>query len=175
MISNLPLTTGDMTWHHGVALQYSNGFPVYAQRLITYQGGYLFHICLAVLFALSGIPSALALQGLFFLSFIPVLAFYCSIKAWFNRDDEKKHASIATMLSILLGFGGLYVVFLKFTDPASSITQLLGIATSRTYDIYMRVLYLPDIVAPIWNVGLPAFFALLYFVKKGSSDVHFII
>jgi len=171
MINSLPLTTGDMTRHHGLALQYSNEFPVYGQKLITYRGGYLFHVYLAVLFALSGIPSALALQGLFLWSFMPILAFCCFIKAWFNGDDDEKHALIAIMLSILLGFGGLYALYLKFTDPAYGITQLLGITTSKTYDIYMRVLYLPDIVAPLWNVGLPTFFGLLFFVKKGVSNI----
>lgn len=171
MISNAPLTPGDMRAHYGTALEYSNGFPVYGGKLITYQGGYLFHIYLAVLFALSGIPSALAEQGLYILSLMPILAFYYSIKVWFNGTQGQKMASKAIMLSLLLGFGGLYALCLKFTNPAYGITQLLSSTTSKTYDVYMRVLYLPDIVAPFWNIGLPVFFMLIYFLRKEAFNL----
>ena len=60
-------------------------------------------------------------------------------------------------------------MYLRFADPTFNIVQLLSLATSKTYDIYMRVLYLPDIVAPLWVIGLPVFFVLLYFLKKNSS------
>lgn len=171
MINNTPLTSGDMRTHYGTGLEYSKSFPVYGGKLITYPGGYLFHIYLGVLFALSGIPSALAEQGLYILSFMPILAFYSSIKVWFNGNQGKKMASKATMLSVLLGLGGLYALCLKSTDPAYGIVQLLGSTTSKTYDIYLRVLYLPDIVAPMWNIGLPVFFILLCFLRKEASNL----
>ena len=142
--------------------------------MVTYGGGYLFAVYLDGLFALSGIPPALAEQGLYLLSFMPLLAFYSSIKAWFSErfgeNRDKRLPLIATSLSILLGFGGLFALYLKLANPAlQHLSQLLGIATSKTYDIYMRILYLPDIVAPLWNIGLPVFFMLLYFLKKDSS------
>jgi len=166
MINNLPLTPGDMSRHHGFALQFLDHFPVYGGKLLTGYPTYLFHIYLAMLFTLAGIPSPLAEQGLYVFSFVPILAFYSLVKNWFSEEDDKLPL-IAIMLSILLGFGGLYALYLKFTDATCyDITQLLGLTTSKTYDIYMRVLYLPDIVAPLWNVGLPTFFTLLLFVRK---------
>lgn len=173
MIYNAPLTPGDMRDHYGTALNFIKGFPVYGGKMVTYGGGYLFAVYLDGLFALSGIPPALAEQGLYLLSFMPLLAFYSSIKAWFSErfreSRDKRLPLIATSLSILLGFGGLYALYLKLADPALNIIPLLGIATSKTYDIYMRILYLPDIVAPLCNIGLPVFFMLLYFLKKDSS------
>ena len=174
MIYNAPLTAGDMRVHYGTALNFIKGFPVYGGKMVTYGGGYLFAVYLDGLFALSGIPPALAEQGLYLLSFMPLLAFYSSIKAWFSErfgeSHDKRLPLIATSLSILLGFGGLFALYLKLTNPAyNNITLLLGTATSKTYDISMRILYLPDIVAPLWNIGLPVFFMLLYFLKKNSS------
>jgi hypothetical protein len=172
MINNMPLTSGDMQRHYGNALEFSKGFPVYEGHIVTYLGGYLFSIYLGVLFALSGIPPALAAQGLYLLSFMPLLAFYSSIKAWFSENLDKRLPLIATMLSFLLGFGGLYALYLTFADyPYSTITQLLSTTTSKTCDVYMRILYLPDIVAPLWNIGLPVFFTLLYLLKTKRSTL----
>lgn len=175
MFYNAPLTPGDMQSSYGNALNFLRGFPVYGGKMVTYSGGYLFSVYIDGLFALSGIPPALAEQGLYLLSFMPLLAFYSSIKAWFNErfneSRDKRLPLIATSLSILLGFGGLYVLYLKLADPAFNIIQLSGTATSTTYDIYMRVLYLPDIVAPLWEIGLPVFFMLLYFLKKNNSTL----
>ena len=165
MINNLPLTSGDMLRHHGFALQFLKHFPVYGGKLTDYPA-YLFNIYLAMLFTLSGIPSPLTEQGLYVLNFIPLLAFYSLIKDWFSEEDSR-FPLIVVMLSTLLGFGGLYALYLKLIDVTyQDITQLLAITTSKTYDIYMRVLYLPDIVAPSWSIGLPTFFMLLLFTKK---------
>jgi len=169
MLSNMPLTSGDMRQHYGFALQFSQRFPIYAGKMIAYSGGYLFHVYLAVLFSLSGIPPALAEQGLYLTSFMLVLAFYSAMEAWFPERGEKTPI-VATFLSILLGFGGLYVLYLKYMQPASSITQLLNVATYKTYDIYMRILLLPDIVAPTWDIGLPVFLMLLYFLRKDTCS-----
>ncbi|MCK4434590.1 hypothetical protein KAU92_03790, partial [Candidatus Bathyarchaeota archaeon] len=170
MISNLPLTPGDMQRHHGLALQYFNCFPIHGGKLMP-PYPYLFHIYLAVLFSLAGIPSVLVEQGLFTLSFMPLLAFYCAIKTWFNKREDQKILSIAILLSILLGFGGLYAIYSRFANPAYDVLQLLANTTLKTYDIGMRCLYLPDIVAPVWNIGLPTFFALLYLLKKRVAKI----
>jgi len=170
MFCNLPLTPGDMQDHHGLAIQYLNGFPLHGEKLVP-SYPYLFHIILAVMFSLSGIPSALSEQGLFILSLMPVLTFYCAIKTWFNKKEDQKIPSTALLLSILLGFGGLYAIYSRFTNPAYDILQLLANTTIKTYDIGMRCLYIPDIVAPIWNIGLPTFFALLYFLKKDVTKI----
>ncbi|MEX0569185.1 MAG: hypothetical protein Q6363_008520, partial [Candidatus Njordarchaeota archaeon] len=170
MTSNFPLTPGDMQRHHGLALQFLNGFPLHGGKLVPAYP-YLFHIYLAVLFSLSGFPSALAEQSLFVLSFMPLLAFYSAVKVWFNEKEDQKIPLLAVLLSVLLGFGGLYAVYLRLTRPAYNILRLLRVTVSNTYDIYMRPIYLPDIVAPVFLIGLPTFFTLLYFLKKDVPDV----
>jgi len=165
MYHNFPLTPGDMWGHHGQAIQYSERLPVYE--------GYphLYHIYLGALFSISGIPLAITEQSLYILSFMPVLAFYSAVKTWFNGDEDKRIPTITLLLSALLGFGGIYALHLKLTDPTHSIIPLLRETTSKTYDVYMRFLYLPDIVAPIWNIGLPTFFSFLYFLKKNVDNI----
>jgi hypothetical protein len=163
MLETMPLRKGDMSMHHGLILQFVDRFP----RYITYP--YLFHVCMAVLLELSGIPLALAEQGLFFISFIPVLAFYSAVKLWFHREHGEV-SEVALFFSILLGFGGLYALCRKLLLPSSSMESLLRVTTSKTYDINMRFLYLPDNVAPIFLIGLPVFFALLYFLKKKNDN-----
>ncbi|MBN1245746.1 hypothetical protein JXA31_09165 [Candidatus Bathyarchaeota archaeon] len=172
MINNMPLTSGDMGRHYGTALDFSNGFPVYGEDLVIGTGGYLFEIYLNALFVLSGIPPAIAIQGLYILSFMPLLAFYSSIKVWLSKNSDRRLPLIVAVLSLLLGFGGLYALYLTLVNPTyTSIVQLLSTTTSKTYDISMRILYLPDIVAPLWQIGLPVLFALLYFLKKEAP--HF--
>jgi hypothetical protein len=165
MYYNFPLTPGDMMDHHGLAIQFLERLPVYEAY------PYLYPIYLAALFSLSGIPSAITEQSLYILSFMPVLAFYSVVKTWFNGDEDKRIPTVTLILSILLGFGGIYALHLKLTDPTFSLISLLRETTSKTYDIYMRFLYLPDIVAPIWNIGLPTFFSLLYFLKKSVNNI----
>jgi len=165
MYYNLPLTPGDMWGHHALAIQYLDQFPVYRNLLIPGYP-YLYHIYLATVFSLSGIPSAITEQALCVLSFIPVLAFYSVVKAWFKEKTDKNIPIMATFLSTLLGFGSLYATYLKLTEPTSNIQHLLTVATSKTYDIYMRAIFLPSIVAPIVTVGLPAFLMLLFLLRK---------
>ncbi len=171
MVNNLPITPGDMRDHYGITLNLSKGFPIYGGEMIAYSGGYLFHLYLSVLFTLSGIPSALAEQGLYILSFMPLLAFYSTLRAWFNAASEKKLVLTGTFLSLLLGFGGLYALYLGLVHSSFSLSQLLSTATANTYDIGMRILYLPDAVAPIWSIGLPILFTLLLFLKEESSKL----
>lgn len=170
MVSNLPITPGDMRLHHGFALDLSDGFPVYGDILVTYSGGYLFHLYLNGLGSLSGVPLALSIHGLYFLSFIPVLAFYSLVKVWLKNCFGKRLIFTSTFMSILLGFGGLYLCSQLFWN-SNSLSTLLPVVTQRTYDIYMRILYLPDLVAPIWNIGLPCLFALLFLMKIRSPSV----
>jgi len=87
------------------------------------------------------------------------------VREWFGAKEEKTLPSISIFLSVLLGFGSLYAIWLKFENPSLSIPYLSGSVTSKTYDIFMRVLFLPDYVAPLWNIGLPVFFALVLLLK----------
>ena len=170
MVSNLPITPYDMRTHYGSTLDFSDGFPVYGDILVTYPGGYLFHLYLLGLGSLSGVPLALSIHGLYILGFIPVLAFYSLLKGSLKNCFGKRLVFTSTFMSILLGFGGLYLCYQLFSSP-NSLSTLLSVATQRTYDLFMRILYLPDIVAPIWNIGLPCLFALLYLMKMRSPSV----
>jgi len=169
MYYNFPLTPGDMWNHQAQTIQYSQGFPVYRDMLIPGYP-YLYHIYLAALFSLSGIPSAITEQSLYLLNLILVLAFYSAVKEWFKEKKDKGVPILAAFLSMLLGFGSLYATFLKLTEPAYNIQQLLSIATSKTYDIYMRAIFLPSIVAPIVTVGLPVFLMLLYLISNDDAS-----
>lgn len=166
MLSNMPLTHGDMMQHHGIALDLSEGFPIYGGKMITYPGGYIFHLYLSVIFTLSGIPSAIAEQSLYVLNFMTFLSLYSMLKSWFFKPSENKIVSMTILLSSLLGFGGLYALYLKFMNPFYDISRILSEATQKTYDVYMRVILLPDIVAPVYAVGLPTLFVLLSLLKK---------
>ncbi|MCJ7634851.1 hypothetical protein MUP77_20990, partial [Candidatus Bathyarchaeota archaeon] len=172
MIYNFPLTYGD-TWRHLEAtLQYSKRFPLYGTTMLPSApySPYLFHIYLSILSAGSGLPSATAIHALYPLGFISVLAFYSCLKAWFTGNRMRNIPLIASFLSTLLGFGSLYVIFLNLTGQNHDVYQLLQFATNKTYDLYMRVLFLPDIVAPLWNVGLPVLFMLLYMMKSNCGE-----
>ena len=165
MIGNLPITPGDMQVHYGIALNFSNGFPVYNDILVTYPGGYLLHLYLNALFVISGVPYGLALQGLYLLSFVVPLSFYSLADLWLENDSKKKMVLTAVFLSLLLGFGGIYLLYLLLNGSSSSLVDLINVVTVKTYDLGGRILYLPDIVAPIWVIGLPSLFALLYLIK----------
>jgi len=168
MFYSFPINLSDMRFHLGQALQYSKSFPVHSGLLIP-DTPYFFHIYLATLFSLSGISPAVTEQSLYILNFMPICALYSAVDVWFKEKKYERIAIIATFLSTFLGFGGLYALYLKYTQ-SYDITQLLSIATYKTYDIYMRILLLPDIVAPIWNIGLPVFFILLYFLRKDTCS-----
>ncbi len=170
MVANTPLTVGDMQLHHGIALQYLNAFPAYGGKLVP-PYPYLFHIFLAVLFSISGSPTALTEQSLFVLNFMPLLALFSVASIWFKERTKWKMASITVAFSTLLGFGGFYAFLLGLVQSNLGLTKLLSVSTLKTYDIYMRVLFLPDIVAPMWVVGLPAFLALLYLLKDGTFGI----
>lgn len=166
MIYNIPLTPID-TWDiHNYAIIYLNsaGFPVYGGRMVP-SYPYAFLIYLSFLISLCGIPSSLAVQFLYVLSFIIVLAFYSMVKQWFKEDKYSDIPIIATFLSILLGFGSIYSIYLNAAKPDYSLAQILSLTTNKTYDIYLRILYLTSFVAPIWSLGLPVFFMLIYLLN----------
>jgi hypothetical protein len=167
MIYDSPLSYGDMWRHLGGALQYSQGFPG-GEGVLMPGAPYLFYIYLAVVISLSGIPPATSVQLLYLLGFIPLVAFYSTIKEWIDEENAKNLQLIVTFLSTLLGFGSLYAIFLKLNEPMYDNLQLLWTTTSKTYDVYERILFLPDYVAPLWYIGLPCFFILLYLIRKND-------
>ena len=169
MYYNFPVTPGDMWGHLSFSNLYSQGFPVSGSVSISAYP-YLFYLYLATYFSMAGIPSAIALQSLYVLSFMPVLAFYLAVNEWVNEKKDKGSAVLATSLSILLGFGSLYALYLELSGSSFALPELLQVTAFKTYDIYFRVGYLPDIVAPLWEIGIPVFLMLLYLLKKDNGE-----
>lgn len=168
MIRNMPLTPGDMYVHYSASLQYLSGFPVHGRLLIPAYP-YAYYIFLDLLGVVSSIPTAVAEQGLYVLSFLPVLGIYAVASRYFDQIQESFISKASAFLSILLGFGGLYLLYIRAVNPGQSLAQYVVSATQNTFDLYMRVLFLPDIAAPIWIIGIPCFLALLCLVRKGMT------
>jgi hypothetical protein len=171
MIYNLPLTSID-TWNiHNYSVIYSNGFPVYQDRLVP---GYYYGmpIYLAVLEPLSGLPTSLAVQFLYVTFFIIPLSFYAAIKKWFIDHNHKGIPLIATLLSVTIGFGSLYFLYLTATNSTYNIAETLSLTSNTAYDIYLRIFYLPNFVAPLWAIGLPVFFMTIYLLKTDRTAMY---
>lgn len=168
MIRNMPLTPGDMYTHLSVSLQFRSGFPVHGHMLLPGYP-YAYYLFLDLLMGISSVPAPLAEQGLYVFSFIPVLGIYAVASRYFDQIQESFISKASAFLSVLLGFGGLYLLYVRAINPGQSLMQYLQTATLHTYDIYLRLLFLPDIAAPIWIIGIPCFLALLCLVKKGMT------
>jgi len=175
---NMPLLRSDMWTVYNYALEYSKGFPVHGDFLLPYP--YLFQIYLLMLFALSGLPSAITLQMLYASSFMPVLAFYSMVKAWFNGKNNGKIPVISAYFSILLGFTVLYTIVLKLAGESSwhtlsswpfSFRFLQDFAIAKTYGDYMLFPFVPYMIVWRWIVGLTVLFVLLYVLKENSCNV----
>ena len=171
MIYNIPLTPID-TWQiHSFSVLYSNGFPVFQGRMVP---GYYYPmpIYLSVLGNLSGLPSSLTVQFLYLSFFVVPLSFYAMVKQWFRDLKYRGIPIIAVSLSVTLGFGSIYFLYLKAAYPSYSVAQTLSLASNTAYDIYLRVLYLPSFVAPLWNIGIPVFFMLIYLLSYNKCSVY---
>lgn len=170
MNSTRPLSGGDMWDHLAQALQYSKGFPIHEGMLIP-GGPYLFHICLATFFQLCGLPSPIAYQALFILSFIPALSFYSLIKGWFPK--RKSISSVAILLVPLLGFGSLYAISLRVQNNAMILPSILSDAIRKTYDVMDIMIIGPahSNVVPILFIELPALFMFLYLLRKNMNSI----
>jgi len=160
----MPLAWGDMWRHHAQSLQYLKGFPIHAGILIP-SYPYLFHISLAVLFQLSGLPSPITYHALFILSFVAVLSFYSFAHTWCSRKSTN---FIVMVLISLLGFGSLYVLNLKIQNEAISLSAAISEAVRKTYDIFDIMVISPMLsnVVPVLYIGMPALFMFMYLLKK---------
>jgi hypothetical protein len=180
MIYNIPLTRSDMWQVYSQALEYSKGFPIYDNSFVPFYP-YLYQIYLSIYFKVSGLPSAVALQTLYVFSFIPILAFYSMIKIWFYKDN-KKIPIIANYLSILLGYGSLYTIYLNISGSSnwSSIISwsfnfdaINRYSFYKTFDDIMLFPYIPYMVAWRWVIGLPTLFMLIYLLKIDNLIVFY--
>jgi len=164
MLFNMPLTRSDMWFVYSQALEFSKGFP---QFIFNYP--YSFQMYLSVFFTVSGLPSALTMQLLYFLSFMPVLGFYSMAKKWFIEKRDDKIAAVATYFAILLGFASLYLVYLGVINPGQTFSNLALMAVNKTYDSYMRFPFAPYMVVLRWTICLTVLFSLLYLLRNDSS------
>jgi len=166
MLFGMPLTQCDMWFIHSQALELSKGFPA-----VMYYP-YLFSIYLSLVFAVSGLHSAITMQLLYVFSFMPVLGFYSMVKQWFTEKRNEKIAVVATFFSILLGFGSLYLLYSKVVNPEQTFPFLAEIAVNKTYDSYWRFPFAPYMVVLRWTVGLTVLFSLLYLLKNESCKIR---
>jgi hypothetical protein len=164
MSNTLPFSAGDMWRHLAQALQYSKGFPIHEGMLIPGYP-YLFHVCLAMVFQLSGLPSPTAYQLMFLLSFIAVLSFYSLVKQWIR---QKRTSFVAILLVPLLGFGCLYAINLKIQNQGMTLFSVLGNTIGKTYDISNIMIIGPGLsnVVPLLFIVLPTLFLFIYLLRK---------
>ena len=169
MNSTLPLMRGDMWDHLAGALQYSKGFPVHSGLLIP-DYPYLFYVYLATFFQLSGLSASISYQALFALSFVSILSFYSFVKEWFPK---KNIASISVLLVSLLGFGSLYILYLKSQNANLSLSAALSTGIPKTYDINDIMVIGPVLsnVVPILLIALPTLFMFLFLLKSNLKNI----
>ena len=167
MLLNMPLPWCDMWFLHSQALEFSKGFP----QLI-YNYPYLFQMYLSVFFFISGLPSALTMQLLYLLSFMPLLGFYSMTKQWFTEKRGEKIAAVSTFFAILLGFSSLYMLSLNAINPGQTFSSLSNMVVDKTYDSFMRYPFTPYMVAIRWTIGLTALFSLLYLLKNDNCKIR---
>lgn len=119
-------------------------------------------------FQLSGIPSPIAYQALFIVSFIPALAFFSFVKQWFPKGGI---SSVTILLTPLLGFGSLYAINLKVQNPDMALPSVISGATIKTYDIADIMIIGPthSNVVPILYIALPTLFMFLYLLRKSMN------
>ncbi|MHA1839040.1 MAG: hypothetical protein ACTSYO_03640 [Candidatus Ranarchaeia archaeon] len=165
-----PLTGEDVARHYGLAIALSSGFPVDPATLGAMQGyPYFFHIYLAMYFALTGLPTNVSYQLLYFLFLIPVFSFYAFVKGWFKEYTVHSIPTHSFFLLCLMGFGSIVTIIIKIFSPFSVIRDVLWVSSGKTFDIWLRVSLIPDIPSPASLMTTPAFFIFLLFLRKTVS------
>jgi hypothetical protein len=100
---------GDSYDHYGFSILFSqNSFPISKIGAgISYP--YWFHLQLATVYTVSGVPSANAFQLMnFVVELLPIFSFYLMVRAFFGHTKYNKIPAIATALISLGAFGWLY-------------------------------------------------------------------
>jgi hypothetical protein len=169
-----PYLIGDQWVHHAVARLYERfGNQVFvSQSLVTSFYPNWFHIYLASLFSLSGIPSTNTYFLMNFTNIFGLLAFYV-LACTFFKSDSRKIAATALALTLFSGFGWAYDLWLRFAGTFSGdlLTRLYQSSIS-SYDILFANTYFgsanPDLTSDLQVMALPALLMLLALTNRDN-------
>jgi len=158
-----PRLIGDMVFHHNETLKLLsrdfNNLQNYPWLFISYLG---------VVLTTAKSSSIVVYDALYVLNFLPILAYYSMVSSYL-RFKQKLLPILATMFSMFLGFGSLYL--LSAPIFSNEIFYSAIFVASKTYDVHdVRVLFVPDIVAPLWLIGIPSFFMLIYILNLERNE-----
>ncbi|MHA1712961.1 MAG: hypothetical protein ACTSW4_02800 [Candidatus Ranarchaeia archaeon] len=171
LLHYFPLTFEDVRRHHLLATTLLNEVVSTLESPWEMQGyPYFFHLFLAVYFSLSGIASQPSYQLLYLLNPVVILAFYACMNAWFKGHELKMIPILATCFLGLMGFGSLVAIYIRMLDPALTTFQVLWTASGKSFDIWLRATYLPDIPSPSALMTAPSLFLFLLFLRKPVSQ-----
>lgn len=120
---------------------------------------YWFFIYLANYISFSGFPIVNAYLILLLFTCMPTLAFYEMIK---KLTKSVILAVIATIMMSFQGFGWIYARYLRLTNASHSILHIFWTLCTGTYEFRNAVVWLPNIVHPIFLVTFPIFCILVY-------------
>lgn len=173
-----PNIIGDQWGHHGMALIFQKfGFPTDA-GIVAPAYPWWFHVYLASLFTLSGLPSINAYSSLNFLNIMPIVAFYVMLSQYFKK--YRKIPIVATVFAFFTsGYGWIYVQFLKAQSPTyhSALQEIIYSAWLKTTDILTPNSFIiaahPDATTPCQLIGLVSFFMLIYIIKLETKFMRY--
>ena len=148
----VPVT--DFGEHLGNALRLLDGKFVF--QTSTYNPELWFHLYLGSFLNLSGFPAINAYTALSFLVVAPYLAIFAMVSAFFSRES-KKIPVIATFFALLSGFGWIFV--LTNLSSTTGWLNVLQTGALKTYDTFPTF---PNEPVPVYIIGLPILFMLLY-------------
>jgi len=162
-----PKIIGDMIVHHDLALNVlSTGFP----KSLDYP--WFFSLYLGMLFVMAKSSSIVIYDTLFALNFLPILAYYTLANSYLK--SRYSLSLLATLFSMSLGFGSLYLLGLYFLQGPmnfNELSSLISFVASKTYDIHdVVILFIPNIVAPLWIVGIPSLFMLITLINSDNRQ-----
>jgi hypothetical protein len=166
-IRNYPSPLSDMGEHVGGATRFLSGR--FSSETSVYNPEMWYQIFLGSFFALSGLPPVNAYFPLLFLTVLPYITFYLMVSAFFSKKN-KKIPIIATFFTLTQGFGWLYALQLRVGSTSTTdLVQLLFKAGSETLDVTRANLgSISDIIFPIYVVGLPTLFMLIYLLRRSN-------
>jgi len=160
----------DFGEHLSNALRLLDGKFVF--QISSYDPELWFHLYLGSFFNLSGFPSINAYAALTPLVIVPYLAVFAMTSAFFGGEN-KKIPIVATFFALLSGFGWMYMISLRTNLPSTTdLLNTLQTGALKTYDTFPTF---PNEPVPVYIIGLPILFMLLFLVvnHKLSGPTRF--
>jgi hypothetical protein len=170
-----PYLIGDQWPHHAVARLYEMyGNQVLATKLEPYYVNYpqWFHIYLASLFSVSGVPSTNTCFMINFMNAFGLLALYLLARSFFKRESGSVGA-LAMALALFSGFGWVYDLWLRVVGayPGDVLMRLYQTSIS-TYDVAFANTYFgsahPELTSDLQVMALPALLMLLMLTNRSD-------